>query len=214
MPPATRTSAYVWFDTEYTDLDLDRARLLQVAAMVTDAHLNRLLPPEQDIVCYVRLPDDAAISPWAREHLADVVAACRTPRAIDTPRLDLMLAEWLDRAVGPRAEAKDARPVLAGNSIHADWFLVRKFLPEFLKRLHYRVLDVTTTKLLWQDWAGGAKFDKENAALVGEYLPGGRADVSGRPHDAYYDIQASVAELNFYRSRMSFRTESRGRPSP
>mgnify|MGYP001323163698 CR=1 FL=1 len=37
-----RSTAYVWFDTEYSDLDFDRARLLQVAAILTDADLGGL----------------------------------------------------------------------------------------------------------------------------------------------------------------------------
>jgi oligoribonuclease (3'-5' exoribonuclease) len=31
---------YVWFDTEYSDLELDTARLLQVAALITDRSLK------------------------------------------------------------------------------------------------------------------------------------------------------------------------------
>lgn len=197
-----RTSAYIWFDAEYTDLDPERARLLQVAVIATDPQLRRLTPSEQDFQCCVRLPEDATVSPWVREHLADLVAACRSDRAVDAARLDALLRQWLDRAVGAPPNDPDARPVLAGNSIHADRTLIRKFLPTFFQALHYRMLDVTTLKLLWQDWRGGAKFDKENPALIRQYFPGPLAALDGRPHDAYYDVHASIAELNFYRFKM------------
>ncbi len=199
MAAMTKTSAYIWFDTEYTDLDLDRARLLQVAAIATDSQLNRLLRPDQDLMFFVRLPDDEEVSPWIREHLSDVVATCRSGRAVDVEKVDVLMTEWLARVVEATGGGKDNRPVLAGNSVHADWFLARKYLPKFLKGLHYRVLDVTTLKLLWQDWLEGAKFDKENAALVGRHFPGACADIAGKPHDAYYDVQASIAELSYYR---------------
>lgn len=202
METETKTSAYIWLDAEYTDLDLDRAGLLQVAAIITDTDMNRLLPPDQDLVFFVKLEAGQAVSPWVREHLADLVAKCRSAEAMDLAQIDARLVDWVSRAIGGVPARKESRPVLAGNSIHADWFLVRKYLPQFAKCLHYRLLDVTTLKLLWQDWRGGAKFNKEDAALLRQYSTVAVADIEGRPHDASYDIHASIAELNFYRAKL------------
>ena len=196
-----KTSAYIWFDTEFTDLDLDRAGVLQVAALMTDANLQRLLPPDQDLVFFVKLNEGQEVSPWVSEHLASLVAKCRSTEALDLATIDARLMEWVKRAIGSIPARKELRPVLAGNSIHSDWFLVRKYLPQFAKCLHYRMLDVTTLKLLWQDWRGGAKFDKEDAALVRRYSTVATAGIEGQPHDAAYDVHASIAELNFYRQK-------------
>lgn len=196
------TSAYVWFDAEYTDLDFDRARLLQVAAILTDSSLNRLTPPDQDLKFAVKLEPGVEVSPWVRENLSELVGQCRTACAVDIRQIDAALKDWLVRAVGPAVNDRKTKPILAGNSIHADWFLVRKYLPEFTGCLHYRLLDVTSLKILWQDWFEGAKFDKEDAGLVRQFFPGAVADIAGKPHDAYYDVQASIAELNYYRTRM------------
>ena len=54
---------YVWFDTEYTSLDLETAWLLQVAALITDTSLQRVLPPEYDVRLNIRLPNDITLSP-------------------------------------------------------------------------------------------------------------------------------------------------------
>jgi len=202
MNPEQPTPAYIWLDAEYTDLDMDRAQLLQVAAIATDTQMNRLTTPDQDLNVRIKLNPGDDVSPWVREHLPDLVAACKTDQALDSAQLDARLKAWILHTTGPVPADKSARPVLAGNSIHADWFLARKFLPEFMSCLHYRLLDVTTLKLLWKDWLGGAKFDKENADEVRRYFPGARADPAGKPHDAYYDVQASIAELNFYRTMM------------
>ena len=202
METETKTSAYIWFDAEYTDLDLDRAGVLQVAAIITDVNMKRLLPPGQDMVFCVRLDEGQEVSPWVREHLADLVARCRSAEALDLATIDARLVDWVKRAIGSIPARKELRPVLAGNSIHADWFLVRKYLPQFAKCLHYRLLDVTTLKLLWQDWRGEAMFDKEDAALLRRYSTVDTVDIAGRPHDACYDIHASIAELNFYRAKM------------
>jgi oligoribonuclease len=91
--------------------------------------------------------------------------------------------------------------VLAGNSVHNDWFLMRRFLPQFAGRLHYRLLDVSTLKIQWQDWIGQAAFDKENIDLLNEYYPDGDLPAV-QSHDALFDIKASIAELAFYRSQL------------
>jgi oligoribonuclease (3'-5' exoribonuclease) len=105
------------------------------------------------------------------------------------------------------------RPVLAGNSVHTDWWLARRFLPLFSSRLHYRHLDVTALKLEWQrlhpDVESGAScssieasclsFEKENPEIIRRYFPEAVLSGAGSRHDAYYDVQASIAELAFYR---------------
>jgi oligoribonuclease (3'-5' exoribonuclease) len=94
------------------------------------------------------------------------------------------------------------RPVLAGNSIYADYFLARRFLPGFLSRLSYRLFDVTTFKLEWQLHYREKKFEKLGTPEGIRTLYRGRDPVVGDKHDAYYDVQASIAELAFYRSRL------------
>jgi oligoribonuclease len=199
---ARKTNTYIWLDTEFSGLDLDHACLLQVAALITDADLKRVLPPGQDPVFYVKLENEHDLSPWVREHLPDLIARCRSSEALGVAEIDVRLTEWVTAALGGALGIKQERPILAGNSIHADWFLVRKFLPRFAACLHYRLLDVTTLKLLWQDSGLGEAFDKDNPALVQHYSPMGAADLKGKLHDAAYDIHASIAELNFYRQKL------------
>lgn len=194
-----RSTAYVWFDTEYSDLDFDRARLLQVAAILTDADLQRLHPPEQDVKLYVRLPDDVPVSPWVEDNLKDVLRICRSELAEPVAEVEQHLLNWLDRFVTLPGGEDKRRPILAGNSVHADWWLARRYLPRFLARLHYRHLDVTALKLQWQDWRGGEAFDKDNAELMRSYFPGALVGADSGRHDAHYDVQASIAELNYYR---------------
>lgn len=194
-----RSTAYVWFDTEYSDLNLDRARLLQVAAILTDADLQRLHPPEQDLKLYVRLPDDAPVSPWVEDNLKDVLRICRSELALDVTEVEQQLVALIDRCVTLPGGEDKRRPILAGNSVHADWWLARRYLPKFLARLHYRHLDVTALKLQWQDWRGGPVFDKDHLETMRAYFPGTLAGLESGRHDAHYDVQASIAELNYYR---------------
>ena len=199
-----KTSAYVWFDAEFTSLDLEQARLLQVAAIVTDTNLNRVAPPDADLNLCIRLEEGEPVSPWVAENLPGLVEKCRSDEAVSIEEADRRLTALLDQYCGTPCEAMDQRPVLAGNSVHNDWFLMRRLLPAFGSRLHYRLLDVSTIKIQWQDWVGAEPFDKENAELLNQYFPGGGIPTANA-HDALFDIKASIAELAFYRSSLALK---------
>ena len=196
------TPAYLWFDSEFTSLDPDQGRLLQVALLVTDSKLNRRTPPAHDVNLCIRLGPDVPVSAWVAENLAGLLAQCRSERAVSIEEADRRLAALVDEAVGPVAGDIKCRPVLAGNTVHMDIVLVRKFLPEFARRLHYRLLDVSTVKVLWNDWFPGKAFDKDKAGLIRRCLPTGMELPTAGEHDAYYDIHASLAELNYYRQQL------------
>lgn len=197
--PVKADQFYVWFDTEYSTLELETALLLQVAALVTDTSLKRVLSPEQDVRLTIRVPAGGTLSPWVEQHLPDLVRASRSSEAVDIEVADKGLAAYVDAAVGFPAERENQRPVLAGNTIHADWWLIRRFLPRFLSRLNYRHLDVTAFKLEWNHLHPEKEFEKENPEIIGRYFPEAVLPASDGRHDAYYDLQASVAELAFYR---------------
>ena len=201
MPPS-RANHLIWFDTEYTSLDLDRAHLLQVAMIVTDAEGRRVAAPELDLVTPVALPDGVQVSEFVAKECPDLLRQAREPGAPPPETVDAMLAERLDALLGPPAAKVKERPILAGNTIHADWRMATRFLPRFLDRLHYRLLDVSSLKTLWLNADKGVEFDKENTSLLRQYLPGWSLPDAARRHDALYDVMASVAELNFYRRNL------------
>ena len=208
---------YCWFDTEYTTLDLEQAALLQVAVVVTDRDLTPCRPsPAPDLpqetlrrngLCAtLAAPTGWEPSEFIREQMPDLVAGCRGSR-LSVADGDELLARYLDAVVGPPAESESERPVLAGNSIHCDWYLARRDLPAFSSRLHYRLLDASAFKSEWLTCYGRDSadlLDKVNRDAVLVAFP--EADLAGgAPHDAYYDVQASIAELRWYRVRLAVR---------
>lgn len=200
---------YCWFDTEYTDNDYDKAELLEVALLVTDHDLQPVrsrgegipkeLLTEEGFTACLRPPDRSRISEFVLENQKDLLERCdREGRSL--AEVDRHLALYLDQAV-EHVEDKKSRPVLAGNTIHADYFLARKYLPELVSRLNFRVLDVTALKLEWLYHYGCRRFNKQDPELVRKFFPG-QILVQGAKHDALYDVLASVAELNYYRSHL------------
>ena len=198
-PEIHPSSAYVWFDAEFTSLDLEQARLLQVAAIVTDRALRRIGTPADDLNLCIRLESDEPVSPWVAENLSELLARCRSEEAVSIEEADRRLRTLVDRLCATPHESMADRPVLAGNSIHNDWLLMRRFLPEFASRLHYRLLDVSSLKLQWVDWKERPAFDKEDAALLAQCFPEGGIEETNA-HDALFDVKASIAELAYYRT--------------
>lgn len=198
----TESTAYLWFDTEYSSLELGKARLLQVALVITDIHLNRIGPASDDLNVFIKTTEDVPLSPWVMENMPDLVSRCRSNAAVTVDEADRLLAGHIDRHVVVPLGDDKKKPILAGNSIHSDWYLVLQFLPQMLQRLHYRHLDVTTLKLQWQDHALGEKFEKDDVKLVRKHFPGLVVNADSKLHDAYYDCQASIAELAYYRKRL------------
>jgi len=206
-------SLYCWFDTEYTRLDLEKARLLEVALIVTDDELQPIavrpegIPPEllrrDGLTACVTLPPRAEISEHVLEHYQPLLARCKAEgRPVE--EIDRYLSLYMDGFAETRLEDIRKRPVLAGNSVYADYFLARKFLPSFLSHLNYRHLDVTTLKLEWGYHYHGPKFEKLGHSDQIRCYYRGRDEIVGDKHDAYYDVQASMAELAYYRSHLTF----------
>ncbi|MGD0229105.1 MAG: hypothetical protein ABSC19_01950 [Syntrophorhabdales bacterium] len=197
-----KDSIYVWFDTEYSQIELEAAVLLQVAAVITDTSLRRVVPKEQDVRLAIRLPQGAVVSAWVERNLPGLLKVCRSPDAVDVAEADDRLSAYVDAVERPRTGRRHDQPMLAGNSIHADWWFVRRFLPHFLSRLHYRQLDVTAFKLEWKRLHRDAEFQKENQEMIRAYFPEAASPGSALRHDAYYDVEASIAELAFYRRHL------------
>ena len=200
--PVPHGTCLIWFDTEYTSLELEQARLAQVAMIVTDFEGRRVAPPELDFVTPVRLSARAPVSDFLARECPALVARCRAAGTPNVAAVDELLAARLEQILGPASARMADRPLLAGNSIHHDWWLARRYLPRFLARLHYRQLDVSTMKILWLNAGVGPEFKKEDPAQVLRYLPGWSLPAQASRHDALYDVLCSIAELNYYRQHL------------
>lgn len=203
--------AYLWLDAEFSSLELDEAEVLQVALIATDANLRRLAPPSKDVNLFIKRTDDRGISPWVKENIPHILDECHAEDAVSVSDAEVRLCRYVDEVIGPVQVATDARPLLAGNSVHNDWTLVRKFFPGVLRRAHYRLLDVSTLKTQWMDWAGLEPPRKDDPAFVRRWFPESSGVEEIREHDAYYDIQASIAELAFYREKFLVKPKRQAR---
>jgi oligoribonuclease len=173
----------VWLDMEMTGLDPGKERIIEVAAIVTDAHLAELAIGPHLVI---RQPDEvlAAMDDWNRTHhtasgLVDRVKASEITEA----EAEAQLLAFVQAHV---PSPKD-RPVLAGNSIHQDRRFIRRYMPKLDARLHYRMVDVSTIKELARRW-----FPQVIA----------RQPQKKDTHRALDDIHESIDELRYYRTHV------------
>ena len=172
----------VWLDMEMTGLDPACERIIEIATILTDGQLAEIaVGPE----LVIHQPDEilAAMDDWNREHHD---RSGLTQRVKDSAVTDADAEAQTIAFINAHVSAKD-RPVLAGNSIHQDRRFIRRYMPVLEKRLHYRMVDVSTIKELARRWY---------PAVLGKQPP--KHDT----HRALDDIRDSIDELRFYRGQV------------
>ena len=162
----------LWVDLEMTGLDCTKDVIIEIAAEVTDFNFKTLASYE----ALVKQPDRKLkrMNPWAQaQH--DQSGLTERVRTQGKPEKDV-----IHELIGfIKAQFGEEPAVLAGNSIHNDRSFIRHWWPEVDAVLHYRMMDVSSFKIVMQA-KYGVIFEKKET------------------HRAFDDIQASIAELQYY----------------
>ncbi len=170
----------VWVDMEMSGLNPDCDRVLEVAAVVTDAQLEVIA---EGPVLVVRQSDAvlAGMDSWntATHGRSGLTEKVRASRLAEQDVEDAMLA-FLARHV-PAGKSP-----MCGNSICQDRRFMARWLPRLEAFFHYRNVDVSTLKELGRRWAPEAvrSFEKKSR------------------HEALSDIYESIDELKHYRQHL------------
>jgi oligoribonuclease len=162
----------LWVDLEMTGLDVEHDVILEVAALVTDFNFETLATYEACISHPDEILDN--MNEWSKvQHGKSGL----TERCRNQGKPESLVVEELAALIKEQFGSEPA--ILAGNSIHNDRAFVKKWWPAVDELLHYRMLDVSSWKIIMQG-KFGAEFAKTDE------------------HRALGDIQASIAELQYY----------------
>jgi len=179
-PANDRSTNLIWIDLEMTGLCTQRDTIIEIATIVTDNRLNELA--EGPVLAIHQSPETMdGMDEWnTRQHGKSGLTARVLDSQVGAREAELatlaFLMEWVDAGASP----------MCGNSICQDRRFLAREMPELEAYFHYRNLDVSTLKILAQQWAPGVAkgFVKESA------------------HLALSDIRDSIEELAWYRDNL------------
>ena len=179
-PLARADDNLIWIDLEMTGLYPDTDRIIEIAVIVTDPHLNhRACGP----VFAIHQSDATldAMDAWnkgthGRSGLIDRVKAS----TFDEAQAEAQVIEFLKQYV-PKGKSP-----MCGNSICQDRRFLARTMPKLEDFFHYRNLDVSTLKELAKRWKP-------------EILVGFK---KAQAHTALADITESIDELVYYREHL------------
>ncbi len=167
----------IWLDMEMTGLFPDSDRIIELAAVVTDADLNVIAESPVIVVHQADAVLDG-MDAWnkgthGRSGLIEKVKASTTNEAEATAQMLQFLKQHVPEGKSP----------MCGNSICQDRRFMARYMPELEKYFHYRNLDVSTFKELARRW---------KPAIYSGFKKASK-------HEALADIYESIDELKYYR---------------
>ena len=172
-----RDGNLVWLDLEMTGLDSSSDVILQAALIITDKDLV----PLEEYSCDIWQPDQevSRMTPFVRDMhtkngLIERVRASKLELASAEKRLLERVSGWCQYPA-----------ILCGNTVGQDKRFVERWMPGLGTYLSYRIVDVSSLKILARLWHGEEAVFKKSEE---------------REHDALVDIRNSIAELRHYRT--------------
>lgn len=168
----------LWIDLEMTGLDAEHDVILEIAAVATDSNLETMIQGPS-----LTIHQSSEVLENMNDYVKEMHTKSGLIQRVKESNVSTLEAEL---AVIQFAIEQCAQEVyFAGNSIYQDRTFLKKYMPRLNQRGHYRMVDVSTLKVLIQAWYPSQpeiyfKKSKEHRALV--------------------DINESIEELRHYRN--------------
>lgn len=165
----------LWIDLEMTGLDPVEDRILEVAAIATDWDLKEVASYQAVKKVGPNLMKKRMVGEFwdkyatVRDALIAQNESGKNGRTVENELLGFIDEHFV----------ADEPVLLAGNSIHQDRKFIENEWPRLNARLHYRMLDVSAWKVVFE-----GKFKKKFA--------------KPETHRALEDIRGSIQELEYY----------------
>lgn len=171
----TAKARTLWIDLEMTGLDPSQDRILEVAAIAADWEFKEIATYEAATSVDTELLDRRMVGEfWDKYAKVRDALKLQNGSAKDKALVEDELLEFIDQHF-----LADERILLAGNSIHQDRKFIENEWPRLDARLHYRMLDVSAWKVVFE-----GRYRKKFA--------------KPESHRALEDIRGSIEELKYY----------------
>lgn len=165
----------LWIDLEMTGLDPELDFIIECASVITDENLE-VIAEGDEIVIHVPQSHFAKMDAWNRKHHKTSGLWRRVQESkTSLEEAEQQMIDFAEKHLGSE------NIILAGNSIWQDRRFLHKHMPRFEKMLHYRMVDVSSLKILTKAWYQEPPYKKEGK------------------HRALDDIRESIEELAYIR---------------
>ncbi len=165
----------VWLDMEMTGLDPTINTVIEAAVLITDGSLQTIAEGP-DLIIQHDPRIFTSMDQWNQnQHTKSGLWHQAINSTLDLKSAEDQLLKFVMEHVKPR------EGILAGNSIWQDRRFIINYFPRLHAYLHYRMLDVTSYKIMFSQWFKPSYTKAKEA------------------HRARSDIEESIAELKFYR---------------
>jgi oligoribonuclease len=176
-----RPERILWIDLEMTGLSFENDLILEVAAIITDWDFNEIATYQgviknKDGLLKKRIAANSVF--WDKNIESRDGLLAQNSDGKSLKKIEAELLQFVESNF-----AKNVPVLLAGNSIHIDRRFILSNWPKLDSKLHYRMLDVSAWKVVF-DGKFGQKFLKPDA------------------HRALDDIRGSILELKYYLSKL------------
>ena len=148
LPPGL----FVWMDVEYTTTDIDTARILEVAAIITDRQLEQIGEPfslacKPDGFSEHSMPESVVDMHTRNGLLNDVSASTYSEAALEKQALN-----WLKQT------ANDAVLIHCGYYLQCDREILARRMPALYERLGFRQLDMRCAEEMADAWTSQGRY--------------------------------------------------------
>ncbi|BBH54220.1 oligoribonuclease [Fluviispira sanaruensis] len=160
-----------WLDMEMSGLDHTKERILEVALVITDLSFHVV----KEYISVVHQNEDIlkGMDSWCTEHHGKSGLTAKVPHGKPEKEVEQDIIALIQEY------SPQEKIILAGNTIGQDRKFIDQWMPDLAKSLHYRMLDVSSFKIVYEN-IFNKKYDKKHK------------------HRALEDIIESIEELKFY----------------
>ena len=175
--PVKNKNNMVWIDLEMTGLDPEKESIIEIATLVTNANLE-ILAEGPNLVIHQPAKLLKAMDSWnQKQHSKSGLIELVKNSKVTLKKAEKVTLDFIKEYCFPK------KSPICGNAVYHDRRFIIEYMPKLDAFLHYRMVDVTTLKILVEQW----------------YPKNKELPKKKDSHRALDDIRESIVELRFYR---------------